>query len=451
LRVYIDNIKKWAIKTTKTNRNILLNVLGAFFFKGGCALIQLLIMPAYMRYFDNQILLGLWFTVVNLLSWIFYFDLGISNGLRNHLTIAFAKNDEIQAKKYISSAYIAIGIFTALICISSIIVFRTINWNGVFNVSTELISAQLLLKVVLLVTIGIFINLFLRVILSVFYALQFSMGTNILAFLQNSVLLSYLLIAKPSNIETNIIVLACVNVFCMNFPLLAATVVIFSGKLKKIRPSIKFFDKTCTKEVVQLGGLFFLIQIMSMAIISTNDFFISFFTSPKYVVEYQIYNKLFWSIDTLFMLALSPIWSAVTKAIVQNNFSWLRKMNKFIMLFALLGIAFEFLLIPVLQVVCDFWLKDNSIKINFNYAFLFAILSSLILWNGAIGVIANGAGVVKAQIIALCTGFVLKIPLIIIFLQVWDSWLAIVASTIVAFIPNCFVLPFAIKRYLNKN
>jgi hypothetical protein len=151
------------------------------------------------------------------------------------------------------------------------------------------------------------------------------------------------------------------------------------------------------------------------------------------------------------MLALSPVWSAVTKAIAQNNFSWLRKMNKFIMLFALSGIALEFLLIPFLQIICDFWLKDNSIKINFNYAFLFAILSSLNIWNSATGVIACGAGIVKAQIIALCTGFVLKIPLIIIFLQVWDNWLSIVAATIIAFIPNCFTLPIVIKRYLNKN
>jgi O-antigen/teichoic acid export membrane protein len=446
----ISLIKNKIIKTTKANSGIVLNVLGAFSVKGASALMQLFLMPAYMRYFDNQILLGLWFTVINLLSLVSYFDLGIGNGLRNHLTIALTQNDEINARKYISSAYIISAILTIVICLLSIFVFRLINWNVVFNVSTEIISESLLSKAVIIIITGLFTSIFLRLILSIFYAIQFSMGANIIVFFQNSLLLLYLIIAKPGNMETNIIVLAFMNVFCMNFPLLAATVMVFARKLKRMRPHIRFFDKSCANKTMQLGGLFFLIQIMTLAIMYTDDFFISFFTSPEYVVEYQIYCKLFTIGTTLFILALSPVWSAVTKAIAQNNFSWLRKMNKFIMLLALSGMVLEFVLMPFLQVICDFWLKNNSIKINYQYAFIFAIFGSLIIWNSSLMTITSGMGVVKTQLITLSLSVILKITLILIFSQIWNAWIVIVAATTIALIPNAFALPILINRYLNK-
>ena len=51
-----------------------------------------------------------------------------------------------------------------------------------------------------------------------------------------------------------------------------------------------------------------------MLLTATNPFLISFFIDPQQVVEYQIYSKIFLIMGTLYMLALTPLWSAVTKA-----------------------------------------------------------------------------------------------------------------------------------------
>lgn len=92
------------IINNENNRVILSNALGSLFIKGGALIISLLTMPAYIKYFNNQETLGLWFTILSVLMWVLAFDLGIGNGLRNHLVYALANKDNILAKKYISSA-----------------------------------------------------------------------------------------------------------------------------------------------------------------------------------------------------------------------------------------------------------------------------------------------------------------------------------------------------------
>ena len=98
-------LKKQDDKTS----NVTKNILAAFVIKGGALLISLFTMPVYMDFFGDETVLGIWFTVLSMMSWILNFDLGIGNGLRNKLSITFAQKDTQKSKEYISSGYWAIG------------------------------------------------------------------------------------------------------------------------------------------------------------------------------------------------------------------------------------------------------------------------------------------------------------------------------------------------------
>lgn len=67
--------------------------------------IALFTTPAYMHYFNNDEILGVWFTILSVLAWILNCDMGIGNGLRNNLVYAINEKNWDKAKKYISSAY----------------------------------------------------------------------------------------------------------------------------------------------------------------------------------------------------------------------------------------------------------------------------------------------------------------------------------------------------------
>lgn len=432
------------------NKIIISNSLGAFFIKGGALIISLFTMPAYIDYFNNQIVLGVWFTILSILSWILTFDLGIGNGLRNNLVIAFAKSDYDKAKKYISSAYITIGIIVLLISIVANFVFKYIDFNSILSISNSIISSYTLNNTILIVFTGIMIQFLLKLITSVLYALQKSALTNLLNLVTSLINLIYVLIANKFDISSSITSLAIVQVMAVNIPLLLVSIILFSTNLKKCRPSLFYFRTKYSKSIMKLGGMFFWIQIMYMLLTATNEFLITWLVSADKVVDYQIYNKLFTLIGTLFSLALTPIWSAVTKALGEQDYNWIKKVYKNLKYTTLFAVLIEFLMIIFLQTGMDLWLGTNSIEVNYKYAFIFAISGSIFIWSSALTSIANGIGELKIQSICFTIGAIIKVPLAILLVNFYDSWISIILANILSMILFCIIQPLWIDYYLKN-
>lgn len=447
---YITKLKSKIFNTNENNKAILYNVLGAFVIKGGALVISLFTMPAYMRYFDNQQILGLWFTILSVLSWILSFDLGIGNGLRNHLVPTLVDKDHIKAKKYISSAYIVIGaIVFVSICLSTVI-FRFINWNIIFNIPNSIVSKKTLNITVGIVFSGIMLQFLFKLITSILYAMQKSALNNFLALLSSIITLVYVSIAKSTDISSNLILLAVVNVLAVNIPLLFATIIVFTKNLKGCRPELRCFEKKYALDVMKLGGIFFWVQIMYMIITATNEFLITWLTGPEMVVEYQIYNKLFTLIGIIFTLTLTPIWSAVTKAHSEQNISWIKKIYRILKLMAFLAVICEFFMILFLQFGINLWLGDNAIQVNYLYAVIFAVFGSVLIWNGVISSIANGFGELKAQSIFFTLGALIKIPISWLLVGLLNSWIGVVMANIIAMSLYCIIQPIWLNKFLGK-
>lgn len=434
-----------------TNKQILLNTAGAFTVRGAGLVVSFFTMPAYMRYFEDQKILGLWFTMLSVFSWILTFDLGIGNGLRNKLVKPLIEHDILSAKSYISSAYMMSSIVVVIALVLGRITFPLINWNSVFNISVDVVSAKILLEIIQLVFAGIMLQFLLSLVFSILYALQKSAFPNLLYLISNIALLIFVLSANSGSIESNLKMLAGVNILFTNLPLIAATVIVFMTGLKFCAPSIHHFKIKFAKDVMKLGGIFFGLQIMSLLITSTNEFLITWLTGTKNVVDYQIYNKLFLLVGTIFTLALTPIWSAVTKALSQNDFIWIGKLYKILKCAAAVFIVGEFVLILMLQLLVNIWLGNNAIKINIIYSLIFAVSGSLYIWHSAITSIVNGIGKLRIQFIWLTFGAVIKIPVAYILFKMTGSWISVVVANFIALLPYCIVQPFFINKYLKNS
>ena len=102
----IDKIKN----IITNNKNLVANI----FATGGINVISIIIAlfatPAYMRYFDDDAILGLWFTLLSILEAMSVMDFGLGNGIRNRLTEAIARKESTKGKKIVSSGYCIINI-----------------------------------------------------------------------------------------------------------------------------------------------------------------------------------------------------------------------------------------------------------------------------------------------------------------------------------------------------
>lgn len=430
------------------NKSIIINTVASFFVRGLALLISLFTLPAYMRYFGNQELLGLWFTMLSVLSWVLTFDLGIGNGLRNRLVKYLIDNDTKNLRIYISSAYIISSVLAVIAFFLGYLIFPLINWNYVFNISNHVASSKTLLDVILILFFGILLQFVLRLIYSIFYALQRSAIPNFMSLISSLLLLVFVMYSETGNMENNLYLLAKANVFFANIPLLLGTMFIFLTELRFCMPNIKFFNVHCASDIMKLGGVFFWLQIMSLLLTSTNEFLITWLSGNKNVVDYQIYNKLFSLLGTLFSLALTPIWSAVTKAFSQQDFVWIEKLYKKLKIISAIFILGEFLLISILQFIVNLWLGENAIKINVIYAILFAVSGSLFIWHSAITSIINGMGKLSVQFTWLTIGALINIPVAYVLYKTTGNWISVIGANIISLIPYCVIQPYYILKYL---
>jgi len=429
---------------------VYINALGAFAVKGGALIVSLLTMPAYIRFFQDQQVLGVWFTVLSVLSWILNFDLGIGNGLRNKLSASFARRDYAEAKEYIASAYWMIGIVAAILSVVGWIAIPYGNWNNLFNVSPQIIPIHVLISVVQFAYLGILLQFFLRLISSILYAMQKSAVNNLLSLVTSVLQLGFVLCAPHSTPHENLILFSIAHIITVNFPLLLVTIVVFRGPLKCCCPSVHAVRKKRSAAILSLGGIFFACQLLYMVIANTNEFFITRYTSPEYVVEYQVYNRLFNLGSTVFALALTPVWSAVSKSVAEEDYNWLASLNKKVLTLSGLAALAEFAIIPFLQVIVNVWLGETSIKINYGYAVCFAMFGSSMVLQSAVSTIGNGMGRMKVQAICYTVGVLFKFIFIHVGVLLTGSWIVIVLANVVVLLPYCVIQQLDIGRYIGK-
>ena len=105
-------------------------------FKGGTILISLILVPMTLSYL-NPYEYGIWLTLSSTLAWIYTFDIGLGNGLRNKLTEALALNDLKLARIYVSTSFFSLLILVTAIYLLFILVQSWLNWELILNVNAQ--------------------------------------------------------------------------------------------------------------------------------------------------------------------------------------------------------------------------------------------------------------------------------------------------------------------------
>lgn len=440
------------VKTTSENNKIILyNLVFSFFVKGLSLVVSILTTPAYIKYFNNDLTLGIWFTINSVIVWILNLDLGIGNGLRNHLSRALVEKNDTETKKYISSAYISVGFVCVVISLIFMSIFKYVDWNVIFNIKSSVVSSEAMLLTIKIMFSGIMFQMFLRLISSVLFAVQKSAVNGFIHLCTTLITLIFVLAMPSKDNDTNIITMAVVHVLAVSLPLIITTIVVFSRtELKNCIPSIKYFSIKHTKQVLSLGVMFLIVQVLYMLIMSTNEYLITLFCTSDDVVDYQIYYKPFSAFGTLFMLVLAPVWSVVTKALAEKKVDWIKTLYNRLIILAFIGMCLSFMIIPMLQFLIDIWIGEGYIKVNIWYATVFTLLSSFIMFNSVLSSFANGLGDVKTQAVCFGIGAVSKVPVAFILIHLTGSWIGVVLSNVVAIGIYILIQPIYINKFFKK-
>ena len=432
------------------NMPVIKNMLGAFGVKGASLVVSFILLPLYIRFLHDKATLGLWYTILSVLSWVTLFDLGLGHGLRNRLPDAFEKRDINQIRKLISTTYVLMLCTAGIVLLIGEVIITRLNWNSIFNVEDTVISNGFLTECVSLVFIGVIINMILKIVTSILYAMQYSAIVNFLTLIPNIIILIALCVMPSRTVHFNLKAMSVVNVCAINIPYLICSWFVFKYFLKGNFPSFRFFAKECIKDIFSIGISLLWLQEVFMVISSANELIITRMTGPDHVVEYQIYNKIFKTAGMVVSLSLTPIWSAVTKAQAQKKFVWIRKVYEIFFFFLFMCILLELCIIPFLPWIIDVWIGPGAVEVHIGYAVVFSVSNAMMVLHSVNTAVGNGLSYFKVQMIWMTFAAFVFIPLSYCLVQLTGSLIGVVIANTISLMPYEFLAPAFTMRELKR-
>lgn len=389
--------------------NIKHHIKFSFIYKILAIAFNFLLVPITLNYLGGE-KYGIWLTILSILSWITFFDIGFGNGMRTKVAEALALGKTNLVKSYISTTYAVIGLVVALMFILVLIITSLLNWNSIFN--SHLLDNTDLKLLMIITAFFILSNFVLSLINQIVTAYQQTSISTLNQVLSNGAALgiTYLLSISTSN---SIIYLA----IGYGSSLLLSNIFIsylFFRRHNETVPSLKHVD---FKHIPILGGLglqFFIVQIAVLIIFTTDNIIITQIFGPEYVTTYNIVLKFFSIVAIAHSTLLGPFLSAYTEAFAKNDILWISIMIKKLNLLMLPIIITIIIMAVFAKPLIALWI-GKTLEIETLLIILMAVYTIISIWNNIYAFFVNGIGRVKLQMYSAIVAGVINIPLSIFF------------------------------------
>jgi O-antigen/teichoic acid export membrane protein len=390
------------------SHNYLRQVKGSVVFKGLAVVCSFISIPLMVHYLGQE-QFGVWSTLLSVMSWVVFFDLGLGNGLRNKLAESLAKDQTEEARSYISSAYSLIGLISLTVFLILALAAFIVPWQKVFN--TQLFTAEKLSYAVLITGFFIALNFWVSLINSVLNAVQKTSVVVLGQFLSNalSLLLVYVL---TKTTDASLIYLATVYGMSMVGANVLLSGWFYKGNISLI-PKISL-DFSHIRPLLGLGLQFFVIQIAVLVIFTTDKILITQLFGPEFVTPYDVVFKLFGIITLIYGLITAPLWSSYTDAYHRGDFIWIRGvLRKQMLIFGLITLA-AIILVLIAKPIIAIWIgRDLVVPMPLVVSVgLFILIST---WNNVYAFFLNGIGKIRLQLYSAVLAMLMNIPLAIYF------------------------------------
>lgn len=380
-----------------TERSMLLN----FIVRGLGFLISFFYVPVLLGCLDNEEY-GVWVTILMIVGWINRFDVGISGGLRNILTVEITKHDYSSARCSLMTAYVILSVIAFLIW--SVLTLGTIfcGWNTLLNTSLNVNF------VVFISYTFVCINFVIAVMHSVVYAHQKSEYVALTGLFSSVLMLGGVFLLRTFGYRglTNLAIMLGITSFI--------SMAVYSGYVfyayPYMRPSFSDFDYSKVRKLVNLGVFFFIMQIGGLIMSATDNVITSNLFGPAEVTPFSIVVKLLGAVEVMYLMAITPIRSAMTKALVLGDWIWMKKtIFKLVLMImgcvcVLLFLSYFFDDITLIWLHRKLPLADGLIPIVF-----VVVLIEIISYTCS--EIMNGLGIIKIQVFTAIFQTCFNIPL----------------------------------------
>lgn len=421
------------------------NILASLLIKGGNIAIGFMLVPMTIHYLDET-KYGIWLTLSSIIGWFSLADIGLGNGLRNKFAASLAKGEYELAKIYVSTTYAIVSAIIGAIYILFAIASQFIDWSVVLNTPPEMAAE---LKSVVMVVFSFFCLRFIfQLIGKILIADQRPAINNSFNFIGNCLALIVIYILTQTTQGSLLYISIALSAMPV-IVLLGASIILFLGDYKAYRPSVKHVKREYFDSLASLGGKFFLIQIASMVLFTTDNMIITQILGPDQVTSYNIVYKYFHLIPVAFGIIVTPFWSAITEAYTKKEFDWIKNViNKSMKVWA----GFVVLMIIMIFLANDFYLLwiGKDLNIPRSLTVVMGIYTAMLTFNSIFVMFINGVGKLRLQIYTAIFSISANIPLSYLFAIPMEMGLAgVILATCVSIALSLTLRPIQYYKIIN--
>jgi O-antigen/teichoic acid export membrane protein len=384
-----------------------------------------------LNYLGNE-RYGVLLTLTTALSLMTFADLGLGNSLVNDVSKAFAKQNVLEAKESISSTFfliLFIAVFFALGVFFLIPVFESLI---VSHINTTLDSNEII-ETVLVIVFSILFNMPLGIVQKVYDGYQESFIYQIFLFFASIISISTLVFFIRIEAGLSLLALAfsSINILAN----IMAGIYFFGFKRSELIPSFKFFKLHRGFISIKIGLIFVLLQFFSFVNLSADSLIIQHFSGIASVTSFELVKKLF-SISSVFIFFISPMWPAFSEAIQKGDINW-AKNAIYNSMKLLIGVA-ALLLLPFLLFGKKIFLLWIGPGFEPSYLILsgFYLFSLISLFGGIVASLFNSSIFLKRQLIVVSITSISTLIVKFFFIKYYGLDYVIWANVI------CFIIFF---------
>lgn len=326
-----------------TRRSSMLNLA----LKPVSVILGLIYTPLLLSYLGDE-KYGLWSTILSIISWVNYCDVGIGHGLRNVLTKAITLKDYEKAKKSISTAYVILSCISLTLLVISVVLVFALNWNNVFNTDIDM-RMPLGISFVF-----ICINFVLALSNTVFYSLQLSHRVALRNCVIQLLNIAGIVILKKYT-SSSLFLISILFGMTTSFVYIVNTISLIR-KNEFVRIKLKYYERAGVRDIANVGMKFFIIQVACLALYTVDNLLITNMFGGKAVTPFNITYRVFNTAYAFLTALCVPYWSKTTYAYEKRDIKWIRESIAHLNWIAVFFIAGFIVLAFLFKPIANLWL-----------------------------------------------------------------------------------------------
>lgn len=424
-------------RLSKLKKSVIANVA----LKPVGMIISLAYTPILLSYLGTD-QYGAWVTVLSVVNWINYFDVGIGNGYRNLLTEALTKRQDERVRSLTRTAYSLVAAIVACAFCIAMLIILALDVDAFFAVSAPM-------KLVLGISLAfVCVNFVAALCKPQLFALQRSGLVSLMSVSTNGI--SLILVAGLAAFAPRDMLLVAVAVGVAGL----ITNLVFSAvawhEESSLIPRLGSVARDEVGSLVGLGLKFFAIQISGLVLYATDNMIITACLGVDSVTPYSTTNSAFSAVVSFAIAALTPFWSKITQKAADGDYAWISRALSMVLIAIIPTAAGLFALAFFFEPIAELWL---GVQLSYDTGLIWcmAVYYVMYLFGSITSTFANGLGRVNLQLVFAVVGAAVNVPLSVFlctFMGLRST--GVLLATFIALLMGAAPVFIDLKRYISR-